>query len=112
MLTFSTSKGPVATARGSVTMELLLLQPTLNFNYTRLRSPHRNPLPKERELRHTSKFVGQMREVTQQLQPRGLTLLRMKLHARDVSVRHDRGVTIDVVGFSQHDLRFTCSAVI
>src|SRR2546427_12848650 len=46
MLTFSTSKGPVATARGSVTMELLLLQPTLTFNYTRLRSPHPNPLPK------------------------------------------------------------------
>src|SRR5947207_12500334 len=36
MLTFSTSKGPVATARGSVTIELLLLQPTLTFNYTRL----------------------------------------------------------------------------
>ncbi len=35
MLTFSTSKGPVATARGSVTIELPLLQPTLTFNYTR-----------------------------------------------------------------------------
>src|SRR5256885_10377836 len=112
MLTFSTTKGPVATARGSVTIELLLLQPTLTFNYTRLRSPHPNPLPKGAEIRHTSEFVGQLREVTQQLQPRGLTLLRMKLHARDVSVRHDRGVSSDVVGFSQHNLRFISSAVI
>ena len=37
MLTFSTTKGPVATARGSVTIELLLLQPTLTFNYTPFR---------------------------------------------------------------------------
>src|SRR5437879_13788497 len=34
MLTSSTIKGPVATARGSVTIELIFLRPTLTFNYT------------------------------------------------------------------------------
>src|SRR2546429_3111446 len=112
MLTFSTSKGPVATARGSVTMELLLLQPTLTFNYARLRSPHRNPLPKERELRHTSKFVGHLRKVAQQLQPIGLALLGMELHPGDVPLRNDGGVLFYVVGFSQHNLRFIRSAAV
>src|SRR5437763_17088845 len=107
MLTFSTTKGPVATARGSVTIELLLLQPTLTFNYTRLRSPHSNPLPKGAEIRDTSEFVGHLRKVAQQLQPIGLAFLGMELHPGDVTLRNAGRVLFDVVGFSQHNLRFT-----
>ena len=48
MLTSSTSKGPVATARGSVTIELLFLQPTLSFDYTPNQSPAQSHLQTRR----------------------------------------------------------------